>query len=72
MNTIHWLTSKNGRIIPMQRLVAKGLQFIGFVFVTTALVVGLMEADALAREIQLLFVGSAVFFTGRYLEPGGD
>lgn len=60
------------RIIRMQRVVAKGLQFLGFVFVTSALLVGLLESHALAREIQLLFVGCAVFFTGRYLEPGEE
>jgi len=56
----------------MRRPVAKGLQFLGFLFVTSALVVGVMEADALGREIQLLFVGSAIFFAGRYLEPESD
>lgn len=56
----------------MQRVVAKGLQFLGFVFVTSALLVGLLESHALAREIQLLFVGCAVFFTGRYLEPADE
>lgn len=53
----------------MLRLVAKGLQFLGFLFATSALLVMLLEEHALARELQLLFVGAACFYAGRYLDP---
>ncbi len=51
------------------RLIAKGLELLGLLIVTQALLVGLMEtSNVMTRELTLLFIGGVVFLLGYGLE----
>ena len=48
--------------------VAKGLQLAGLIGVGGALYVGLMQGDAMAKELGLAALGAAFFYAGRLIE----
>ena len=48
--------------------VAKLVEAIGVADVGYALFVGLTEENAMGRELQLLMLGFAVFYIGRFME----
>ena len=52
----------------MSFYVAKGLQLSGLVGVGVGLYVGLIQGDAIMRELGLAALGAAVFYAGRLIE----
>lgn len=51
------------------QLLARGLELLGLLIVTQALLVGLMErTNAMFKELFLLLIGSLVFLGGYWLE----
>jgi hypothetical protein len=50
--------------------VARAVQFLGLVVAGAALFVGVLGHNV-RRELLLLGIGAAIFFTGRVLQKGG-
>lgn len=51
------------------RMLSKGLEFLGLLVVSQALIVGLMEeANVMTKELLLLLIGSIIFLVGYWLE----
>jgi len=51
------------------RYVSKGLELLGLLIVSQALLVGLMEeTNAMTKELTLLLIGAVVFYLGYLLE----
>jgi hypothetical protein len=48
--------------------VAKGLQLAGLIGVAGALYIGLMQGDAMVKELRLAALGAAFFYAGRLIE----
>jgi len=48
--------------------VAKLIQALGFADVSYALFVGFTEEHSMGREMELMLIGAAIFYVGRFLE----